>query len=248
MKSLIPGSIELFACNFVPRSFGHCLGQTLPIPPHQGLFTILGTRFGGDGRTTFCLPKVGDLKSANGAGISYQIEMDGDIGEGSSWTMGMGVGFVGEIVYTAANFAVRDFFPCDGSSKSASDYAQLYGVIGNDFGGSGDNFNLPNIPPIKSEGSEGVLTAYIRALDLPGAGTQAFTSSIMLWGGEEVPSPNWQFCDGSEVEISENPALFSLIGTIYGGNGRSTFALPKLADNSGARYIICVRGTYPARS
>ena len=247
MRTLIPGSIELFAANFVPRSFDRCNGQPLSIPVYQGLFSILGTRFGGDGRTNFDLPNVPDLKSANGAGIEYLIEVEGAIREGSSWTMGMGAGFVGEIVYTAADFAVSDFFACDGSSKNVSDYEELYGVIGNTFGGSGDTFNLPNIPPVKSEGSDGTLTAYIRATSLPGSGVTPTLSSIMLWGGDEVPKSTWQFCDGEEMSISQYPALFSLIGTIYGGDGRTNFMLPKLTDNSGARYIICIAGEYPAR-
>jgi microcystin-dependent protein len=39
----------------------------------------------------------------------------------------------------------------------------------------------------------------------------------------------WAFCDGSLLSISENDTLFSLIGTTYGGDGQSTFALPNLA-------------------
>jgi microcystin-dependent protein len=38
----------------------------------------------------------------------------------------------------------------------------------------------------------------------------------------------WAFCDGQLLPISENTALFSLVGTIYGGDGRTTFALPDL--------------------
>lgn len=38
----------------------------------------------------------------------------------------------------------------------------------------------------------------------------------------------WALCDGSQLSIQQNPALFSLIGTIYGGNGQTTFALPDL--------------------
>jgi microcystin-dependent protein len=41
---------------------------------------------------------------------------------------------------------------------------------------------------------------------------------------------NWMRCDGQLLSISQNTALFSLIGTYYGGDGRSTFALPDLRD------------------
>jgi microcystin-dependent protein len=42
------------------------------------------------------------------------------------------------------------------------------------------------------------------------------------------PPKGWAFCDGQLMAISQNTALFSLLGTTYGGDGRSTFALPNL--------------------
>src|SRR5450432_2555188 len=42
------------------------------------------------------------------------------------------------------------------------------------------------------------------------------------------PPKGWAFCNGQLMAISQNTALFSLLGTFYGGDGRSTFALPNL--------------------
>src|SRR4051794_13551459 len=42
------------------------------------------------------------------------------------------------------------------------------------------------------------------------------------------PPKGWAFCDGQLLAISQNTALFSLLGTFYGGDGKSTFALPDL--------------------
>src|SRR5690242_5586019 len=42
------------------------------------------------------------------------------------------------------------------------------------------------------------------------------------------PPRGWAFCDGQLLPISQNTALFSLLGTVYGGDGKSTFALPDL--------------------
>ena len=42
------------------------------------------------------------------------------------------------------------------------------------------------------------------------------------------PPKGWAFCDGQILPISQNTALFSLLGTTYGGNGTSNFALPNL--------------------
>ena len=51
--------------------------------------------------------------------------------------------------------------------------------------------------------------------------------TVQLFGGNFAPR-NWIFCDGQILSISQNTALFSLLGTIYGGDGRTTFGLPDL--------------------
>jgi microcystin-dependent protein len=45
------------------------------------------------------------------------------------------------------------------------------------------------------------------------------------------PPKGWAFCNGQILPISQNTALFSLLGTTYGGNGQSTFALPDMQSN-----------------
>ncbi|NNM23387.1 MAG: phage tail protein [Flavobacteriaceae bacterium] len=50
---------------------------------------------------------------------------------------------------------------------------------------------------------------------------------IWMFGGNFAPR-NWAFCDGQLLPISSYSALFSLLGTTYGGDGRTTFALPEL--------------------
>lgn len=52
------GEISMFAGNFAPRGWAFCDGQLLPINQNQALFSILGTTYGGDGRTTFGLPDL----------------------------------------------------------------------------------------------------------------------------------------------------------------------------------------------
>ena len=47
------------------------------------------------------------------------------------------------------------------------------------------------------------------------------------------PPTGWAFCDGQLMPISQNTALFSLLGTTYGGDGKSTFALPDMQGNAG---------------
>ncbi len=54
-----------------------------------------------------------------------------------------------------------------------------------------------------------------------------FIGEIRMFGGNFAPQ-GWAFCDGATMAISENDALFALIGTTYGGDGQSTFNLPDL--------------------
>lgn len=56
---------------------------------------------------------------------------------------------------------------------------------------------------------------------------QAYMASIVLFAGNFAPR-GWAFCNGQILAISSNSALFSLLGTTYGGNGSTTFALPDL--------------------
>ncbi|BDD12204.1 tail Collar domain-containing protein (plasmid) [Fulvitalea axinellae] len=56
---------------------------------------------------------------------------------------------------------------------------------------------------------------------------EPFLGQVVMFGGNFAPR-GWAFCDGQLLPISQNSALFSLLGTIYGGDGRSTFALPDL--------------------
>jgi len=74
----------------------------------------------------------------------------------------------------------------------------------------------------------------------------AFVGEVRLVGFNFAPV-GWALCNGQLVAISENPTLFNLIGTIYGGDGQSTFALPNLQGRipihqgslaGGSNYVI----------
>lgn len=56
---------------------------------------------------------------------------------------------------------------------------------------------------------------------------EAYIGSIVLFAGNYAPR-NWAYCNGQLVSISENPSLFSILGTVYGGDGVNTFGLPDL--------------------
>lgn len=56
---------------------------------------------------------------------------------------------------------------------------------------------------------------------------QPYVGEIRIFAGNFAPA-GWMFCEGQLIPISENETLFQLIGTTYGGDGESTFALPDL--------------------
>ncbi len=67
------GQVLLFAGNFAPRNWALCDGHLLAINSNQSLFSILGTAYGGDGRTSFALPDLRGrvpLGVGQGAGLS----------------------------------------------------------------------------------------------------------------------------------------------------------------------------------
>lgn len=70
------GEIRWVAFNFAPRNWASCDGQLLAINQNQALFSLLGTTFGGDGRTTFALPDMrgrSPMHAGQGAGLSDRI-------------------------------------------------------------------------------------------------------------------------------------------------------------------------------
>lgn len=56
---------------------------------------------------------------------------------------------------------------------------------------------------------------------------------------------DWAKCEGQLLPISQNIDVFQMIGTMYGGDGRTTFGLPDLSSESPNDYYICINGTIP---
>jgi len=76
---------------------------------------------------------------------------------------------------------------------------------------------------------------------------EPFIGQIQLLPYNFAPR-GWAPCDGRTLQISQNTALFSLLGTNFGGDGKTTYALPKLAGPApNVGYFIALNGIYPAR-
>lgn len=66
MSEPFVGQVQIFGFNFAPRNWALCAGQLMPIAQNTALFSLLGTSFGGDGKTTFGLP---DFQGRAGCGM-----------------------------------------------------------------------------------------------------------------------------------------------------------------------------------
>jgi microcystin-dependent protein len=91
--------------------------------------------------------------------------------------------------------------------------------------------------------------------------SQPYVGEIRMFGGNFAPA-GWMFCQGQLLPISEYETLFNLIGTTYGGDGQSTFALPDLrgrvpihigsgfvlSQNGGAEDVTLTTSQIPAHS
>lgn len=74
-----------------------------------------------------------------------------------------------------------------------------------------------------------------------------YIGQIQLFAFSNRNIDGWRKCDGSTIKVSENPALYSLIGTTYGGD-QNAIKLPDLRNmvpKEGMMYYICVQGIYP---
>lgn len=69
-----------------------------------------------------------------------------------------------------------------------------------------------------------------------------FVAEIRIFGFNFAPR-GWATCDGQLLPLSQNTALFSLLGTTYGGNGKSNFALPDMAGNAPMHWGQSTTGT-----
>jgi microcystin-dependent protein len=229
-------------------------GQLLPIAPYTALFSLFGTFYGGDGKSTFAFP---DLRSRTAVG--------GYPGEEGEQTLGLnyiiaatgpatGEPPLGSVGLFGGSFAPPGWVTCDGSLLNAADYPALEQVIGATFGGGEAEFAVPKLtgsavygagrgpglPPVTvGQTVQGAVPGlglnYIictqgmyPSSDGPGGfPTEPFLAQVIAFAGAEAPG-GWALCDGALLPIADNQALYSLLGTTYGGDGLEKFALPDL--------------------
>lgn len=79
----------------------------------------------------------------------------------------------------------------------------------------------------------------------------AYLGMIALFPTAYIPdgAKGWMPCRGQIMKVSQEYALFTQLGYAFGGDGKTTFALPNLVDQApkGLQYLICVKGPLPIR-
>lgn len=240
-----------------------CSGQSEPVSAHPQLFSLLGNRYGGDGRMSFAYPDLRKRVAAGG-------DAPGQSGPDAltltfliAVAPGQPAPLIGTIMPFAGNFAPEGWMVADGSLVSIRHHFELFQVIGTSFGGDGTtSFALPKLSgsnpgepmiaplgvgaapgrPAVSLGQSvpgpvpGLGLEFLIALDgiFPAADgdgglpdSETYVGQIIAFAGPELPS-GWARCDGSLRSPSQYRAAFAVVGTSYGGDGSSSFALPDL--------------------
>jgi len=203
------GRVFAFGGNFCPRSSAEAAGQLMAISQNSALFSVLGTIFGGDGETTFGLPDLrGRAIVASGAGAGLTPR-----------TIGEQLG-TESVTLVEANLPSHDHAHPDGSTSTYAGGAQAISMLG------------PSLVLHARIATAGTFPSRDRRLfeSLDNPDTFLASVTFMATGHSDpnqwVQANGYVVLDGSLIAINSNPALFSLVGTIYGGDGQTTFGVP----------------------
>jgi microcystin-dependent protein len=79
MANTYLGDVRAMSFGFAPQGWAKCEGQLLPIGQNQALYSLLGARYGGDGRTNFGLPALPPVPAQDGTSLIYCIALRGSM-------------------------------------------------------------------------------------------------------------------------------------------------------------------------
>ncbi|MFZ1126396.1 MAG: tail fiber protein [Candidatus Baltobacteraceae bacterium] len=236
------GEIRMFGFNFAPLWWAPCDGRLLPINDNQALFQLIGTTFGGDGKTDFAVPDlrgmVAPLKSLTFCIAFESVYPDTREPDPNAPDPNANVpsAFVNEVRMFGFNAAPLGWDSCDGRLLRIAQNPALFSLIGNTYGGDGiTNFALPDL--------RGMVAPFNKPLTLNIALNAAFPQNGGPVDGRSLPMPyigevrmfgsnlvplGWSPCDGRLLSLDPYQSLFSLLGTTFGGDGKTGFAVPDL--------------------
>lgn len=194
------GQVAASATNFPSGGFMYAEGQLLPIDQYTNLYSVIGTTYGGDGQQTFALP---DLRGRTIIGA----------GQGN----GLSRRTLGEVVGS------------DTFTLTESQMPMHAHTLGNGTGSfpTGGHDSVDNMQPSLALNYIIATSGVYPPFDCCTGIEESVIGEVTAFAGSFAPD-GWMMADGRLLDISQNSALFSLLGTTYGGDGRRTFALPDL--------------------
>lgn len=230
------GEIALFAGNFAPAGWAFCDGSALQISEYDVLFQLIGTTYGGDGETTFNLPDLRGrvpVGQGQGPGISRSYVIGQAAGvESTTLTLQQIPQHnhpLGATRSPGTTASPVNAFPADNGAGAAQYTTTATGLTQQaaqnlgPFGGSQPHENMQPYVVINY-----IISLYgIFPSQSSGSGNNPFLGEIMPISWNYAPG-GYAYCRGQLLPINQNQALFALLGTMYGGDGRTTFALPDL--------------------
>ncbi len=135
------GEVRGFAGNFAPRSCAYCDGQLIAISQNEALFSILGTMYGGDGRTTFGLPDLrGRAVVGQGAGPGLSNRQMGQ--KGGAQTVTLNTQTMPTHGHTTTSVGRAIELAADGGTDASGEYFATIG--GNFYRSDGNLSNMQN--------------------------------------------------------------------------------------------------------
>ena len=223
------------AGNFAPDGWMFCDGQLIPISENDTLFTLIGTTYGGDGEETFALPDLrGRLPIHLGNGFILA-----ETGGAEEITLTVQPDPVhGHPLLGTNNSAPRRTrggnVPARFSQANISPYIE--DVANAEHGADRDRAGrrepaAHQLPALPLHQLHHLAVRDLPVADLGETMADPFVAEIRIFPFN-FPPTGWAFCDGQLLPLRQNTALFSLLGTTYGGDGKSNFALPDLQGNA----------------
>lgn len=242
------GEVRIFAGNFGPSGWMLCQGQLLPISEYETLFNLIGTTYGGDGVSTFALPNLQSrvpIGDGTGPGLStYTMGQAGGIetvtltvNQLPAHTHQFNADMLAGSSASPAGLLYAKY-PGNVPVYSTSGQYQMNSSVVSPAGGGSPHDNLQ--PYLAVNYIISLFGVFPSQAEMPPAGqaigggtpagtlsTEPFLGQILLVSFGFAPK-GWADCAGQLLPISTNQALFALLGTMYGGNGTTNFALPDL--------------------
>lgn len=244
------GEIQLFPYNYAPDGWLFAAGQSMNISQNQALFALLGTQYGGDGRTTFNLPDLTSLSVPDGMG--YYIAINGIFPSRGDWSTDSSVqALAGEVRLFPYSYTPSGWARLDGSVLQKSQFPLLYSVLGSQSDTSSQTFQLPTITnPLP--GKQLFFAIALSSANPNQQGRDIGDGTGNEFVGETIPfvvpmQTQVYPTDGRTLNIGENQALFALMGNKFGGDGVQRFQLPNLTSNPYSFYYYTFSmGLYPS--